>query len=365
MRSAGGIGTALVLVGAFIAATLTSCSPGYVMRGAYEQSKILLSRRDITDVVADPDTSSEDRDKLRLVVEARRYSASIGLKTGNSFTTYSDIGKDTLSWVVVGARKDSFSLYTWWFPVVGSVPYKGFFDKSDAEEQATALQQEGYETWVRGTDAFSTLGWFNDPVLSTTLKNSPMRIANTVIHESVHPTVWIKGNVPFNESLANFVAAVGTEQFFEQHLQECRAEPTRDCTDSETLLTSARRDAAVQYDLSTSVGQLYDALDTLYRDPAISSEQKIERRGVVFNQHVVPLRSKYPQLKALQEVNNAEIMQLKIYLTGLELFRALYDQEGRDWKRFFAAIEDIQAQRDSDEKLDPYVLLRNKVERNT
>src|SRR5690606_33281988 len=108
--------------------------------------------------------------------------------------------------------------------IVGSVPYKGFFEKEDAEHAAQKLELAGFETWVRGTDAFSTLGWFDDPVLSTTLSNSIPSIVDTVIHESVHSTVWIKGRVDFNESLANFIGGQGAYQFFKEKYELCQSE---------------------------------------------------------------------------------------------------------------------------------------------
>lgn len=354
----------LALLACVAAASAASCSPGYVARGAYEQGKILIGRRDIPDVIQDPETPKDERAKLELVVSARSFAEGIGLTPRGSFTTYSDIGKDTLSWIVVGARKDSFSLYTWWFPIVGRVPYKGFFDQKDANDQARQLEAEGFETWVRGTDAFSTLGWFNDPVLSTTLRNPPVRVANTVIHESVHSTIWIPGSVPFNESLANFIAMMATEQFFVGRAAACKAEAGRDCSSEDSMLADARRDASVQYDLGHEVQGMYAALEELYTDKQLSSEQKIPRRGVIFAEHVTPLRTKYPQLKALQQVNNAEIMQLKIYLTDLDLFRVLFAQVKGDWSDFLSKMEEIKSQRNGDESLDPFVLLREKVKGN-
>lgn len=353
----------VLLVGcAFLAAAvISSCSPGYVARGAYEQGKILLGRRDIPDVLKDPDTPQEEREKLELVLQARAFALGIGLSPGGSFTTYSDIGKDTLSWVVVGARKDSFSLYTWWFPIVGRVPYKGFFDKEDAELQGKELEAEGYETWIRGTDAFSSLGWLDDPVLSTTLRNPPVRVANTVIHESVHSTVWIPGSVPFNESLAHFIAMKATEQFFVQRVAVCKAESGRDCSLVESMLAAARRDAEVQYDLALQVQALYAALEKLYSDPQLSSEQKIAERSAVFSEHVTPLRTKYPQMQALRQVNNAEIMQLKIYMTELSLFRELFTRVKGDWAEFLRQIEEIRSQQSSSDGADPFLLLREKL----
>ncbi len=342
-------------------AFVSGCSPGYVLRAAYEQGKILSARRPIDKVLADPATAQEQREKLTVVVNAREFAQKIGLTPGDSFTTFAQVSRDPLAWVVVASRRDSFSLYTWWFPIVGRVPYKGFFDKEDAEEQLKELVAKGYEGSMRGTEAFSTLGWFNDPVLSTTLKNNPSRIANTVIHESVHTTVWIPGSVAFNESLANFVGAVGATAFFAREADNC-IRGGGSCVDEKARRESAVRDEAAQLEVSRVVDSLYSALDTLYSDPSLTSEEKIARRQAVFNQAVTPFREKYPKASVLKEMNNAEIMQLKIYMTKLPLFARLYAREGGDLRRFIAVIEEVRRQVEEDSAKDPFVVLEEIVD---
>jgi len=148
-----------------ILAALSGCSPFYVIRAAYEEGKILMNRKEIAEAIAAPDTSPDERNKLELVLEAREFAIGMGLTPGESFTKFTHVDRDTLAWVVLGSKPDSFTLYTWWFPIVGRVPYKGFFEKASADAAAAALERRGYESWVRGTEAISTLGWFNDPVL--------------------------------------------------------------------------------------------------------------------------------------------------------------------------------------------------------
>jgi len=332
------------------------CSPGYVVRAAYEQSKILLARRPITEVIEDTATSPEDREKLSLVLAARTFTTDIGLDPRQTFTQYADIGKDTLAWVVMASRKDSFSMHTWWFPIVGTVPYKGFFDQQDALEQAKALEQEGYESSVRGTEAFSTLGWFNDPLLSTTLKNTPTRIVNTVIHETVHSTVWIPGHVAFNESLANFVGSRAAIDFFRSR----RSGDTRMIAGKPSLdeaVAQSEREHAFTLEFADCISETFDKLNTLYGRGDLTSEQKVSERQRVFDQVMEPFRARYPAVTALQTLNNAELLQSTIYMTKLSVFERLFIRSRERWSEFFASIIELNRQLERGESKDPFELL--------
>ena len=154
--------------------------------------------------------------KLRLVLAARAFAAdSIGLRAKQSFTTYSHLDRDTLVLVLSGAYRDRLAPYTWWFPIVGRVPYKGFFDFAAARAGgATSSTPTGFDVYLRPSPAFSTLGWFNDPLLSTSLRADSLDLANTVIHELTHNTFYAPGQAVFNESFANFVGARGSAWFF-------------------------------------------------------------------------------------------------------------------------------------------------------
>ncbi len=162
----------LSLLGLALAVSLSACSPVYVLRGAWAEANILSRRRPITAVIADPTTPDSTRRKLRLVLEARTYAARVlALRTGASYTTYSWVEHDTLLMVLQAAPKLAFREYTWWFPIVGRVPYKGYFDFDQARDAARALERQGYDAYVRPSSAFSTLGWFNDPLLNTVLRS--------------------------------------------------------------------------------------------------------------------------------------------------------------------------------------------------
>jgi predicted aminopeptidase len=351
---------AQLLMTLLMAPALSGCSPSYVIRAAYEQSKILLARRPIEEVIQDPKTPQDERTKLAYVLQARTHATAIGLQTGESFTAYADVGKDTLAWVVVGSRKDAFALYSWWFPIVGTVPYKGFFNKDSAEKQVASLHAKGYETSMRGTEAFSTLGWFNDPILSTTLRNSVPRIVSTVIHESVHSTVWIRGSVPFNETLASFVGSQATVEFFAKQLTECTQEEPR-CALMRDSHRIAEQEHKFQRELADAVTLTYRELSTLYNNPGLSSQEKIAQRSAVFERSLAPFRAAHPQMKILREVNNADLVQFTIYLTELPLFEQLYQKSEGSWERFFTHIREIQATLEKDPTKEPFKELKNLV----
>jgi predicted aminopeptidase len=211
----------------------------YLLRGAWEEGKILAGRRAITDVIADSAAAMDTRGRLRLVLDARTFAAtSLGLRARESFTTYTKLAHDTLVLVVSAAQRDLLVARTWWFPIVGRVPYKGFFDFGEADRAAQELHAQDFDTYVRPASAFSTLGWFNDPLLSTTLGLDTLSLANTVIHELTHNTVFVPSQVTFNESFASFVGARGAIAFFRARGAQAAADASARHWEDDKLLAA-------------------------------------------------------------------------------------------------------------------------------
>lgn len=201
------------VVGALLlGVTPTGC---YVSRAAFEEARILARRQPIDRLVRDSATPAVERDKLALVQAARTFARdSLALDPGESFTRYTRMDRDTLVLVLSAAYRDRLERRTWWFPVVGRFPYKGFFDFDAAHRTADDMRRDGYDVVLGASSAFSTLGWFNDPLLSTTLRLDSVQLVNTVLHEITHTTLFVKNDVVFNESFASYVGGRGAIDFF-------------------------------------------------------------------------------------------------------------------------------------------------------
>src|SRR5215204_2732849 len=207
--------TLAVVALAIVAYFVVTPTGRYLLRAGWEEGKILARRQPIAQLAGDSATTPALRAKLVLVLAARAYAHdSLKLETGQSFTTYSRLDRDTLVLLLSGAYRDKLRARTWWFPVVGRVPYKGYFDFDAARAAARDLTADGFDARLGAASAFNTLGWFNDPLLPTTLRADSLTVANTVIHELTHNTFYAPGGAVFNESFANFVGARGAERFF-------------------------------------------------------------------------------------------------------------------------------------------------------
>jgi predicted aminopeptidase len=314
--------TGLALLGVLLASTLVlqGCSPLYVLRAGYEQARILQARRPIADVVADPATPPEVRRKLDLVVQARTYAASVlDLDAGDSYTTFSRIDRDTLALVVSAARRDRLEAITWWFPIVGRVPYKGFFNPDRARAEAERLDRRGYDVYLRTVGAFSTLGWFNDPLLSTMLRYDDVGLASTVIHELTHNTIFIPGRVSFNESFATFVGDRGAIDFF------C----TRDGEEAATC-QQASDEWHDNVLFARYLGEVIAALEEVYARENLDVEARVAARDQVFqaaqqryaDHYADQARTTRFQGMSRARLDNARILAWRLYYDRLHLFDA-------------------------------------------
>ena len=191
------------------------CSPLYVLEGAMVQGRILLSREPLARVLRDPNLEEGQRAKLQLLQEVREFASSgLGLDVGDAYGSYAVVPEGALVWVVSAARQTRLESYRWWFPIVGHVTYKGFFEKAEADSLADSMRSEGWDTYVRPSSAFSTLGWFDDPILSNWLERDDVALVDLLLHELVHRSFYRAGQTDFNESFATWAGREGTYAFF-------------------------------------------------------------------------------------------------------------------------------------------------------
>lgn len=170
------------------------------------QLNIVWNARPIAEVLNDPTFPDSLKVKLRIVDEIKRFALdSLGLKDSENYQTVYDQKGEELMWVVTASEPYRLKPKTWDFPVIGTVPYKGFFDKEKAIKETKKLQEEGWDVGVRNPGGWSTLGWFTDPILSGMLARNEGDLASLIIHEMVHATIFIKDSVEFNENLASFI----------------------------------------------------------------------------------------------------------------------------------------------------------------
>lgn len=339
-----------IVAGAILILLLIFPTGRYLLRAAGEESLILAGRQSIGFVIRDKHTDSTTRAKLELVLAARAFAHdSIGLRTGSSFTMYSKLRRDTLVLVLSGAYRDKLQRYTWWFPIVGRVPYKGFFDYDAAKRARDAMNAEGFDTSLRPASAFSTLGFFNDPVLSTTLADDSLDLANTVIHELTHNTFYASGSAVFNESFANFVGARGAAWLFRTRGNPDAAEQTDARWDDEKLLGVFW--AALYHSIDSafaahpgndgaSRAARLAARDTLYRLARIDLVETLGPK----------LRTVGPRYLERVPLDNASLLARRVYLTDLELFDAVYEREGGDLRKTVAKVVELAKK----EPKDPY-----------
>ncbi len=342
----------LLLVASGLMAGAWACSPIYVIKAGIAEAKILRARRPIPDVLTDPATDSDTRGKLSFVLEAREFATTeLGITTGDAYTMYTKLDRDTLALVVSAAHKDRLVPKTWWFPIVGHVPYKGYFDEDDAHAAVADLEEEGLDAYLRPTAAFSTLGWFNDPILSTVLRADDVEVVTTVLHELSHNHLFVSGHIRFNESFATFVGRVGAARFF--CTRQGGGPDTVKCNRAQARWRDYQR-------FSVFVDRLVTELEEIYGDPDVPREEKLARRELVFTAALERFDAELaPALESATfrgfrqtPLNNATLLSRIRYYHRLPDFQALLDEHGDD---LTAVLRTLAAEAEGVE--DPFDLL--------
>lgn len=327
---------------ALAAATLLAAgcgTPSYYLQAIGGQLELWREARPVEEVAAGSASAPELRRKLERAQAIRDYaSRELGLPANGSYRKYADLGRPYVVWNVFAAPRLSIEPKQWCFPVAGCVSYRGYFALADAEALAAELRAQGYDVHVGGVPAYSTLGWFDDPLLNTFIHYPEPELARLIFHELAHQVAYAGDDTEFNESFATVVELVGVERWLaadgspEQRAQFRQAQTRRQ--DFLALVTGARA-----------------RLEALYGSEILPLQMEQEKARILAG-----LGEDYRTLKAEkwngyagydrwfgQEINNATLASIGLYTALVPAFRALLAQERGELPRFYARVEELAA----------------------
>ena len=319
----------------WVVVLLSGCSSiSYYSQLADGQWQLLRAREPVAEVIADPTRPQPLRDHLVQAQKARMFASEhLHLPDNQSYRLYADIGRPYVVWNVFATQEFSLSPENHCFPIAGCVAYRGYYSQGAARGEAALLRQRGMDVSIGGVEAYSTLGWFNDPIMSSMMHWGDERLATLIFHELAHQRFYVKDDTEFNESFATFVEQEGTRQWrVARGLAPLGDSMLRQRDQFTRLILDTRK-----------------RLETLYAQP-LSAEAMRQAKAAQFER----LRQDYRQLRDSQwagdkrydawinqPMNNARLLPFGLYDQWVPAFAALFKQEGGDWVRFYVAVETL------------------------
>lgn len=331
--------TLRLLAGACILLTLSGCGLGYYMHLARGQLSLIWGAVPLEEAIERGPLSPEERERLRLIGRVKKFGEeTLGLKSTGAYETVYMKSRRNPLYTVSACPKDSLSRITWWFPFVGAMPYIGFFDKESADRKKAELLEQDLDVFVSRANAYSTLGWFNDPVTLNLLDAGPVELAEIILHEMTHTTLYVKGQGEFNEGIAMLVGLVGAARFFEQ--THGAAHP---------LTMEAKRAIEEERRFSRFLDSTLSRLEELYDSP-LSYQEKVSRRWAVFSAAVGEfggLQAELPMHRFARfgssEINNAYLTALAVYHRRYPLFESFLLSRGGSVKETLDELRRMSA----------------------
>lgn len=322
-----------------LSALLSGCqSIEYYSQAVAGQSSIWMHQRDIEVVLSDPSVDFQTKAQLQTALGAREFASRVlKLPDNGSYSQYVDLGRDYVIWNVVATPRYSVDAIESCFPVVGCVSYRGYYKKEAALEYAQQQKRAGLDVYVGGVSAYSTLGWFDDPMLSSMLLRSEAAIAGLIFHELAHQVVYIKDDTRFNESFATAVELIGLRQWGAAQSSNRELE--------DYFAQKQKRS-----DVVSLVLEFREQLRVAYLANALASEDSL---ATVKHEQFKTLKSRYAELKQAgggtpgfdrffaSDLNNASLALFGEYHGWVEAFERLFEDSERDWEAFYAAVETL------------------------
>jgi predicted aminopeptidase len=325
----------IALATVLLAVALAGCADlPYYWQAAGGQFELWQRSRPIEELVADQTTEADIKARLERVQAIRTFaSRELGLPDNASYRTYADLGRPFVAWNLFAAPELSLTPKEWCFPVAGCVTYRGYFAEAGARVLAGELQAQGLDTYVGGVPAYSTLGWFADPVPSTIIAYPDLDLARLIFHELAHQLVYVPGDTLFNESFATTVEREGVRRW-----AEAKGTPA----DLNRLAQAEARTA----DFTGLVLGAKARLEQVYAGPGDPQAKRAAKTRIIDG-----LRSDYARIKAgwgaagrldawfAGPLNNAQIASVAVYTQRVPAFSALLRQLGGDLLRFYAEVK--------------------------
>ncbi|UGB37335.1 aminopeptidase [Frateuria soli] len=319
-------------------ATVASClllggcgSLSYYAHVAHGQASLLMHRRPMAEVVRDPATDPGLARRLGLAAQARRFASdALALPDNRSYTSYVDLHRPYVAWNVFATPTYSVDALPQCFPIAGCVAYRGYFEQARAQARAADLKAQGDDVWIGPVPAYSTLGWFADPIVSSMLRWDDDQLAGTIFHELAHQRLYVKGDTAFNESFASFVEQEGLREW-----RKARGLPPPD-----------PRDQAMEQGFTALVLGLRERLEKLYASTADAAMLARGKQAQIeaFRRRYVQWRdsrwSGDPRYDAWvgSPINNAKLLPFGLYDRWTGAFAVLFERAERQWSAFYAAV---------------------------
>jgi predicted aminopeptidase len=334
---------------------------GYYWQSASGHLSLMRAARPVPEWLQDPTTSAVLKARLELTQRIRRFaSAQLDLPDNRSYTAYADLHRTAALWNVVAAPEYSLKLKTWCFPIAGCVGYRGYYHEADAKADASTQAAQGLEVAVYPVPAYSTLGYMNwlggDPLLSTFIGYPEGELARIVFHELAHQVLYVPDDTRFNESFATAVERIGGAMWLQQ---EGSAKARSDYAQFDGRRQQFR---ALTLQTRRTLTEIYESKEALAHNwKAVAAMKKIAMDG--FRAKYVTLRASWPGPRQnaydgwVARANNATFGAQAVYDDLVPNFEALFEQEGRDWPRFYAEVKRISKLPPSDRLLSLQALV--------
>ena len=311
----------------------------YYHQAATGQLEILNNRRPIREMLADSRTDNHLKKQFELILKLRRFAGNqLQLPVGRQYASYVDLNREFVVWNVNAAPRFSLEPKGWRYPLVGKLTYRGFFNEDSARDYGKSLEDDGYDVYIGGVTAYSTLGWFNDPVLSTFIDDEEPRLASLLFHELAHQRLFVKGDTPFNEAFATAVARTGTRRWLEAQGKGDDLREFQQRLDRHTVFLEWVEDTRQR--LTTLFRQKSEFNDHA-RLEGLAADKKaiVDALHMKFERHR-PAESGWESYDQWfdQPVNNAQLNTITTYYQLVPAFERLLAREGGDLAAFYEEV---------------------------